>query len=41
LKRDYDPLAPARGIVLGTLLGCLMWVLIFGGTAIVLSRILR
>lgn len=36
-----DPLAPARGCLNGALLGCLIWVALFGGLALLLSRIVR
>ncbi len=36
-----DPLRPARGSLNGALLGCLAWVGIFGGAALLLSRIVR
>lgn len=37
---DDDGLAPARGCLNGTLLGCLLWVAFFGGAALLLNAIL-
>ena len=37
---EPDPIAPARGCLNGALLGLLLWVAIFGGAALVLSRVL-
>ena len=36
-----DPIAPARGMVNGTLLGCLLWVAFFGGLALIVGGLFR
>jgi hypothetical protein len=35
---NEDPLRPARGIAHGLLIGCLVWVAIFGTLGILVSR---